>query len=183
MSLLSFLPALQAYLFSVPAHHWIVMISLSLALTLLLFLRKKNTVYGCIAFGFTILILLFLLDVAVGIRLDGMRMAKSSINLNAEYNRLIHGSERLRVLMLFNVSVFIPFGFFLMEFLTETNQIIIKRRIKYTVLGGFGLSLLIECLQLFLKVGFFEFTDLFLNTIGTIVGASLSLIIHRRALT
>ena len=85
--------------------------------------------------------------------------------------------------MLFNVSVFIPFGFFLMEFLTETNQIIIKRRIKYTVLGGFGLSLLIECLQLFLKVGFFEFTDLFLNTIGTIVGASLSLIIHRRALT
>ena len=41
-------------------------------------------------------------------------------------------------------------------------------------LAGFGLSLTIECLQLLLHVGFFELTDLVMNTVGAFVGALVS---------
>ena len=41
-------------------------------------------------------------------------------------------------------------------------------------LAGFGLSLTIECLQLLLHVGFFELTDLVMNTLGAFVGALIS---------
>ena len=42
-------------------------------------------------------------------------------------------------------------------------------------LVAFGLSLCIECLQLVLKVGFFEVTDLVMNTLGGFVGALISM--------
>ena len=38
-------------------------------------------------------------------------------------------------------------------------------------LAGFGPSLTIESLQLLLHVGFFELTDLVMNTVGAFVGA------------
>ena len=41
-------------------------------------------------------------------------------------------------------------------------------------LAAFGLSLCMECLQLVLRVGFFELTDLALNTVGGGVGALFS---------
>ena len=41
-------------------------------------------------------------------------------------------------------------------------------------LAGFGPSLTIECLQLLLHVGFFELTDLVMNTVGAFVGALIS---------
>ena len=41
-----------------------------------------------------------------------------------------------------------------------------RRRLGLAALVGFGLSLTIECLQLLLHVGFFELTDLVMNTVG-----------------
>ena len=43
-------------------------------------------------------------------------------------------------------------------------------------MAGFGLSLslCIESLQLLLRVGFFELTDLVMNTLGAFVGALIS---------
>ena len=45
---------------------------------------------------------------------------------------------------------------------------------RYSTLAGFGLSLCIECLQLLLRVGFFELTDLVMNTLGAFVGVLIS---------
>ena len=42
------------------------------------------------------------------------------------------------------------------------------------VAGGFALSLCVECLQWVLRVGFFELTDLVLNTLGACAGALLT---------
>ena len=41
-------------------------------------------------------------------------------------------------------------------------------------MAGFGLSLCIECLQLLLRVGIFELTDLVMNTLGEFIGALIS---------
>ena len=46
-------------------------------------------------------------------------------------------------------------------------------RIGWATLSGFGLSLCIEFLQLMFRLGFFELTDLVLNTVGTFLGAGL----------
>ena len=77
--------------------------------------------------------------------------------------------------MLFNVTAFVPFGFFLSEFFSEMRGLTVGKRFDYVVLGAFGLSLVIECLQLVLRVGIFEVTDLVLNTLGAAVGAAVAM--------
>ena len=76
--------------------------------------------------------------------------------------------------MLANFAAFIPFGFFLSEFLASAKRFSAGRRLRLATLAGFGLSLCIECLQLLLRVGFFELTDLVMNTLGAFVGALIS---------
>ena len=62
-----------------------------------------------------------------------------------------------------NVIGFLPFGFFLP---------ILSRRLRngavVTALG-FGLSLLVESIQLVFKVGCFDVDDLILNTLGVLL--------------
>ena len=57
---------------------------------------------------------------------------------------------------------------------TSINQFSAGRRLGLATLAGFGLSLSIECLQLFLRVDFFELTDLVMNMVGAFVGALIS---------
>ena len=81
--------------------------------------------------------------------------------------------------MISNIAVFVPFGFFLSEFLASAKRLRPGRRFWLATLAGFGLSLCIESLQLLLHVGFFELTDLVLNTVGTFVGAGVAVAISR----
>lgn len=63
-----------------------------------------------------------------------------------------------------NVIGFLPFGFFLP---------ILSRRLRngFVVTAlGFGLSLLVESIQLVFKVGCFDVDDLILNTLGVLLG-------------
>lgn len=73
-----------------------------------------------------------------------------------------------------NIAVFVPFGFFLGDFLASLNRTSYWCRVGLVILISFGLSLCIECLQLVLRVGFFELTDLVLNMVGGGVGALIS---------
>ena len=63
-----------------------------------------------------------------------------------------------------NVIGFMPFGFFL--------PVVSRRGRKWynALLLGFSLSLCIETIQLVFKVGSFDVDDLFLNTLGGILG-------------
>ena len=87
--------------------------------------------------------------------------------------------------MLANFTVFIPFGLFLSEFLASAKRFSAGRRLGLATLAGFGLSLCIECLQLLLHVGFFELTDLVMNTLGAFVRAGMAILFRRflRSLT
>ena len=108
------------------------------------------------------------------IRLGGVVHHEMGVSLVDEYHRLTHGGRARQMEMLANFTVFIPFGLFLSEFLASAKRLSAGRRLGLATLAGFGLSLCIECLQLLLRVGFFELTDLVMNTLGAFVGALIS---------
>lgn len=170
--------ALQEYargiLTHVPWEHWVVMVVVSLALTVILLARKKCSVYGAIALGLTVFTGLVFLDTAVVIRHLGLLRHGTGHNLGFGLDRLLHGSKDACSEVVSNLIVFVPFGFFLAEYLASTKRFTIGRRLGYVTLAAFSLSLCIECLQLILKVGFFEVMDLLLNTAGGGVGALIS---------
>lgn len=154
--------------------HWLVIGLLSLALTVFLLIRKRNSVYGAICLGLTVFFGLFLLDTAVGIRWgDGIKHM-TGFSLPAELHRFLHGGMVRWTEMFANVAVFVPFGFFLSEFLSTTNRFNTRHQIGRVTHAAFGLSLCIETLQLIFRLGVFEITDLVLNTLGGFVGALMS---------
>ena len=63
-----------------------------------------------------------------------------------------------------NIIAFMPFGTFLPIYTKRC------RKIWFTVLYSFELSLIVETLQLVFKVGSFDVDDLLLNTIGGLFG-------------
>jgi len=71
-----------------------------------------------------------------------------------------------------NILVFIPFGLILPVIRVR------KKKLFNVILSTFLLSLLIETIQLFLRVGAFDVDDLILNTMGGVIGYILFLIIN-----
>ena len=158
----------------VPWTHWAVMGLVSLALTVILLSRKKCSMYGAIALGLTVFMGLFLLDTAVGIRYLGIMKHAAGHDLTLDFSRMFRKSGQGPVETLSNIAVFVPFGFFLGEWLASSNRTGSWRRVGLVTLAALGLSLCIECLQLVLHVGFFEVTDLVMNTVGGGVGGVMS---------
>ena len=180
MSFSTFQIYLRAFFPRIPSWHLIVLGVVSSALTIYTLSHKKCSTYGAVALGLAVIIGLYLLDALAlnRIGLEGAR--KTGINLEMEWHRLLHGGEENRMLMLFNVAAFVPFGFFLAEFLASTTRFSTGRRIGILALVGFGLSLCIECIQLVFRVGIFELTDLVLNCVGGVIGGGLSIVVHFR---
>ena len=174
MSFSALLRYAHSVLTHVPWPHWVVIGLLSLALTVYLVIRKRYSTYGAICLGISVLIGLFLLDAAVFSRLTSTAHPEYRFSLAAEYHRLIQGGTSRWTEMLANFAAFIPFGLLLSEFLASAKRFSAGRRLGLATLAGFGLSLCIECLQLLLRVGFFELTDLVMNTLGAFVGALIS---------
>ena len=175
MSPLTVLSYARSILTHVPWEHWAVMGGVSLALTVILLFRKKRSVYGAIALGLTVFMGLFLLDTAVGIRYLGLQKHSTGHNLTLDFSRMFQKSGQGPVETLSNIAVFVPFGFFLGEWLASSNRTGSWRRVELVTMAAFGLSLCIECLQLVLHVGFFEVTDLVMNTVGGVLGAWISM--------
>lgn len=173
-----FVSMLQSYIQGILSHisgtHWIVIVLLSLALTMFMLMRKKCSVYGAIALGISAFVGLFLLDTAVAIRYSGAMKHMSGYDLGFDFSRLFCKSGLGPAEMISNIAAFIPFGLFLSEFLASAKRFSGGRRLGLATLAGFVLSLCIECLQLLLRVGFFELTDLVMNTLGAFVGASMA---------
>lgn len=69
-----------------------------------------------------------------------------------------------------NVLMFIPIGA-VMSFLSKIKRLLLSS------LTGLGISLLIEILQLLLRNGYCEITDLLHNTLGAIIGSVLFIVV------
>ena len=160
----------------IPWEHWVGMVVVALAWTIILLIRKKYSVYGAIAWGLTVFMALFLLDTAVVIRYLGLMKHSAGHNLTLDFSRMFQKTGLGQAESICNVAVFVPFGLFLSEFLASAMQLRPGRQLGLATLAVFGLSLCIESLQLVLKVGFFELTDLVMNTVGAFVGAEMAVV-------
>ncbi len=169
---------LQTYLRSILVHiswgDWAIIGLLSSILSGYLLIRKKLAVYSAVVLGITVFFGLVLLNTAVVNRCFGTIPYDSGLEFTL--HRLFHCNEQGRIELFFNFAAFVPFGFFLSKFLFVAQRLDVWRRIVFASLVSFGLSLIIECLQLVLRVGCFELTDLVLNTIGGFIGASMTLV-------
>lgn len=83
------------------------------------------------------------------------------------------GLESFVVNIIGNILAFTPFGFAL-PIISVRNRTLIN-----ITLLSLEFSLTIEIIQLILKVGIFDVDDLFLNTLGGIIGGLCFLICHR----
>ena len=174
MSFSTFQVYLKVFFPRIPSGHWILIGVVSLVLAVFVLTRKKSTIYESTALGLAVFIGLYLLDALALSRLGSERLWTPGIDLGSEWQRIVHGNEEHRILQLFNVAVFVPFGFFLSEFLAASKRFSSGQRLRWVTLIAFGLSLSIEILQLIFRVGQFELTDLILNTFGAFVGVVLA---------
>ncbi len=143
---------------------------------------RRTSFYGAVALGIAVFAGLLFIETTVVIRWCGIVTNGWGVHLNLDFKRLLflhsQGYESL-----FNIVAFVPFGFFLAEFLYAkrrdgTHQAVGWRSFAIATLTTLALSLIIECLQLALHVGFFELTDLMMNTLGGLLGACLSLLLR-----
>ena len=87
------------------------------------------------------------------------------------YKAILGGKTNLIAENFWNVILFIPIGGMVAG--------IIRKHPWITILFGFFLSVSIEVLQLLAHRGLFEFDDIFHNTVGTVVGVVLYLLVCR----
>lgn len=72
-----------------------------------------------------------------------------------------------------NIVIFMPFGF-----LVPMGRK--KRNFWFTSLLSFALSLAVECIQLVTRTGCFDVDDIFLNTIGGMLGYLVYALVQRK---
>ncbi len=105
-------------------------------------------------------------------RTNGGEAYRYNLQLFKELKRFITyrnsiGYESFIVNIFGNVFAFTPFGFIL-PIISKEN-----RKLLHIVLLSLEFSLAIELLQLIFRVGIFDVDDLFLNTLGGLIGGIL----------
>lgn len=89
------------------------------------------------------------------------------------YRAILSGNTDLLSEVLWNVVLFIPIGILIMLLLTCKNKWVIS------IIIGSLLSTVIEVIQLISHRGLFEFDDIFHNTLGTVIGIGVFVLITR----
>lgn len=93
---------------------------------------------------------------------------------------IIDGNGRLNLAIVENIMLFVPFTFLVMwnmRGVGERNGWKLLSQMLVTVGIGFMFSTGIEIIQLATRLGTFQFSDIFYNSIGGIVGAAVYVIL------
>ena len=89
------------------------------------------------------------------------------------YVEVFQGEIGLLGQMIFNVVVFLPWCFLLEKLFPAFHKL------RWGVGSAFFLSIIIELSQLFLRLGLFEFDDIFHNTLGALAGFYIWRVVKR----
>lgn len=131
--------------------------------------RKRVRIVGKILFVLYVIFIIYFLIFSDWYGRTGVRQEyRYNLVLFNEIQRFWNYREQLGLFAMFtnlfgNVLIFVPFGFF-MPMASK------YRSFFSTLFWSFGLSLCVETFQLLAKVGSFDVDDLFLNTLGGILG-------------
>lgn len=133
--------------------------------------KKIIRTLGVLAFLIYVLLLIYFLFFAeeYGRGVDAERIYHYNLIPFAEISRFwkyrdVVGDTAFYTNVFGNVLGFLPFGFILPVIQPKMNHFFL------IVLSGFLLSLGVEVIQLFTRVGSFDVDDLILNTIGALLG-------------
>ena len=159
----------------IPWNHWALMSFVVIIVILWCWKRTNVSGSGTLALALWTFTTLILLDTLVLRRIGIQIEQHPELNLVAEYHRLFHGSRLHQMYLLLNIASFVPFGFFFSEYLHATKRRSKKRIIGNVTLVAFLFSLGVECLQWILRIGLFELADMILNTLGALLGSTVSL--------
>lgn len=131
--------------------------------------RKRVRIVGKIFFVLYVIFIIYFLIFSDWYGRTGVRQEyRYNFVLFNEMKRFWNYREQLGLFAMFtnlfgNVLIFVPFGFF-MPMASK------YRSFFSTLFWSFGLSLCVETFQLLTKVGSFDVDDLFLNTLGGVLG-------------
>ena len=131
--------------------------------------------FGKVLFVLYIFFLVYFLFLAEWYGRTGMAEEyRYNLELFKEIRRFITYREQLGMFAVFanlfgNILIFVPYGFFI-------SMAAVRRGFFKTLFYSFGLSLCVEVVQLFTRVGSFDVDDILLNTIGGVLGYILLVI-------
>lgn len=131
--------------------------------------RRQYRILGKILFVLYIIFVFYFLLVSESYgRIGEMQNYRYNLVLFKEIKRFWNYREQLGMFatvtnLVGNILIFLPFGFFM----PMASR---RRNFMVTSVYSLALSLVVEVSQLFLKVGSFDVDDLFLNTIGGMLG-------------
>lgn len=102
------------------------------------------------------------------------RLWQNTIENVVGYWRLYDSSGRVYTENIENMILFIPLSFlFMYTFAEKINKYSMKRKIECYVGVTLGSSMFIEFAQLFFRLGQFQLSDLFFNTVGGVMGLGI----------
>ena len=131
--------------------------------------------FGKVLFVLYIFFLVYFLFLAEWYGRTGMAEEyRYNLELFKEIRSFITYREQLGMFAVFanlfgNILIFVPYGFFI-------SMAAVRRGFFKTLFYSFGLSLCVEVVQLFTRVGSFDVDDILLNTIGGVLGYILFVI-------
>lgn len=141
-------------------------------------LRKKwHSILGVCVFILYLMCLFYFLFFAEAMGRSGRGEYRYNLTLLKEIRRFMThinllGWKSFFLNVIGNVLAFVPFGFFFPMLLQKHKNILVATA------AGFLFSLMVESLQLCMKLGSFDVDDLLLNTIGTLIGAICYVIVR-----
>lgn len=148
------------------------MIAIAVGLIAFVFYRKdKLRGSAFAAFPLFAFYLSFVLTITIIERIVTAK-AKYELELFWTYKAIQAGQTDLRAEIFWNVVLFIPIGILV-------SMMLSKKRKWLSIIIGFLMSAGIELTQLLLHRGLFEFDDMVHNTLGTVIGLVLFLIVSR----
>ena len=134
--------------------------------------------FGKVLFALYIAFLIYFLFLAEWYGREGVTEEyRYNLELFKEIRRFLTYREQLGMFAVFanlfgNILIFVPFGFFIA--LVGRSRGLFK-----TLFCSMGLSLLVETVQLFTRVGSFDVDDILLNTIGGVLGFVIFVVCNR----
>ncbi len=119
----------------------------------------------------------FVLSITIFRRPEGSREGIIHLFINLGFGlKTGRPSLRISAYSIYNILLFVPLGLF--AYLVIRKREILKSIVATTLLGTFC-SLMIEFAQLLTGRGMFELTDILTNTVGSLLGAVLSVFIYQ----
>lgn len=97
-----------------------------------------------------------------------------------EYRYALEGDRFLMREIRDNILLFVPLGILLSDLLHQSGR---RTSGWKVVVLGFAVSLTVEMIQLVFKLGLFEFDDMFNNTIGTLAGRLVYVVVSAHGMS